>query len=183
MDINQVISRNLQHLREQTGMSLGKLSEKTGLSKAVLSQIEKGNSNPTINTIWKIAEAFGVTYSALLESKRVTVEKVAYEDLAFQKDDDTHYRIGCYFSSNLSRNFELFLLELDPGVEHVTDGHKKISEEYLFVKEGSVEIVVDNSTFRLKEGDSMTFDGLVRHSYKNVSDRIAKVYCINYYPN
>ncbi|MGN0902761.1 MAG: helix-turn-helix domain-containing protein [Succinivibrio sp.] len=183
MDINQVISRNLQHLRAQTGMSLGKLSEKTGLSKAVLSQIEKGNSNPTINTIWKIAEAFGVTYSALLESKRVTVEKVAYEDLAFQKDDETHYRIGCYFSSNLSRNFELFLLELDPGVEHVTDGHKKISEEYLFVKDGEIEMVIGNSTFHLKEGDSMTFDGQARHMYRNASDKIAKVYCINYYPS
>lgn len=183
MDINQVISRNLQQLRLQTNMTLGKLSEKTGLSKAVLSQIEKGNSNPTINTIWKIAEAFGVTYSALLESKRVTAQKVTLDQVAFQKDDDSHYRIGCIFPSNINRNFEMFMLILDPDSEHVTDGHKKISEEYLFVQEGCIEIVVEDTSFKLKTGDSMCFDGMVRHVYKNPYQRVAKVYCMNYYGN
>lgn len=181
MDINQVISRNLQHLRLQTNMTLGKLSEKTGLSKAVLSQIEKGNANPTINTIWKIAEAFGVTYSALLESKRVTAEKVTLDQIAFQKDDDGHYRIGCLFPSNVNRNFEMFMMILDPGTEHVTDGHKKISEEYLFVQEGNVEIIVADTSFKLKTGDSMCFDGMLRHVYKNTDAQTAKVYCMNYY--
>ena len=73
------------------------------------------------------------------------------------------------------------MLILDAGSEHVTDGHKKISEEYLFVQEGSVEIIVGDTSFKLKTGDSMCFDGMSRHVYKNQTKEIAKVYCMNYY--
>ena len=57
------------------------------------------------------------------------------------------------------------------------------TEEYLFVQEGCIEIVVEDTSFKLKTGDSMCFDGMVRHVYKNPYQRVAKVYCMNYYGN
>ena len=55
MNLNEIIAVNLKRLRAERGFSLGKLSELSGVSKVMLSQIEKGESNPTINTLWKIA--------------------------------------------------------------------------------------------------------------------------------
>ena len=75
MEISAIIGNNLQQLRKEQGLSLDQLALKTGVSKAVLSQLENGKVNPTINTIWKIATALHVTYSALLEPPRENVQK------------------------------------------------------------------------------------------------------------
>ncbi|MCH3927031.1 MAG: helix-turn-helix domain-containing protein [Atopobiaceae bacterium] len=64
MDISQILGQNLHRLRTERQLSLGQLAEKSGLSKVMLSQIEKGTSNPTVNTLWKIANGLGVSYSA-----------------------------------------------------------------------------------------------------------------------
>lgn len=58
MELGKVIAINLKQLRTERNLTLGQLSKISGISKAMLSDIEKGNSNPTINTIWKIAQWF-----------------------------------------------------------------------------------------------------------------------------
>ena len=66
MNFNDIISANLKKLRTDGNLSLGQLSELSGVSKVMLSQIEKGESNPTINTIWKIANGLQVTYTSYI---------------------------------------------------------------------------------------------------------------------
>lgn len=182
MDINELIGYNLQNLRSRQNLSIGKLAELTGLSKAVISQIEKGSANPTINTIWKLAAALHVPYSAILEPENVTAKKVAAEDLVPQLDEDGHYRISCYFPSTPERRFELFLLEFDPKTIHVTEGQTEQSEEYLVVKKGKISLEVGEEKFILKAGDSLGFDASERHVYKNMSEGVSQAVCINYYP-
>ena len=68
MNLNDVIAVNLKRLRTERNLSLGGLAELSGVSKVMLSQIEKGESNPTINTIWKIAVGLQVSYTRLIDS-------------------------------------------------------------------------------------------------------------------
>ncbi len=182
MDINNLIAQNLIRIRTGKNMSLGQLSAKTKLSKAVLSQIEKGSSNPTINTIWKIAEGLEVSYSALLEPKRRLIEKVRYEELEFQSDDEGHYRLACYFPCNSRRNFEQFILILDPHSEHQTDAHARVSDEQLLVQQGSLVMEIGGELFHLHEGDALYFDATVKHVYRNETADTVRVFCTNYYP-
>ena len=67
MEIGEIIAYNLKRIREERNLSLGQLADSAGVSKVVLSQIEKGDSNPTINTIWKITGALQLPYTSLLE--------------------------------------------------------------------------------------------------------------------
>lgn len=182
MNVNEIIAVNLQDLRLSQNKSLGQLAEETRLSKAVLSNIEKGKANPTINTIWKIAEALHVPYSALLELRETAVHKVAESDLVMQCDEQGHYRIGCYYSSTPERDFECFLLAFDPGVKHVTEGHTEHSHEYIFVREGKLKIEVAGKVFFLQTGDSLTFDATLRHTYANEGEAVCEALCINHYP-
>ena len=71
MDINQIIAENLRRLRTERNLSLGQLSTLSEVSKVMLSQIEKGETNPTINTVWKIANGLKVTYTMLLEQQNI----------------------------------------------------------------------------------------------------------------
>ena len=67
MEIGKIIAYNLKKLREEQNLSQGQLAERAGVSKVIISQIEKGDSNPTINTIWKLTSALGLPYTSLLE--------------------------------------------------------------------------------------------------------------------
>ena len=67
MEIGEIIAYNLKKLREEQNLSQGQLAERAGVSKVIISQIEKGDSNPTINTIWKLTSALGLPYTSLLE--------------------------------------------------------------------------------------------------------------------
>ena len=154
MDMNQVIAENLQTLRTAQNLSLGQLSERTGLSKAVLSQMERGGSNPTINTILKIAGALGVPYSALLEPHSVRAKKITHAEINMQPDEGGHYRIGCYYPGTNERKFEWYLLEFDPGCVHASCGHGERTEEYVLVKTGILSIEVDGEIYELHEGDA-----------------------------
>ncbi|MGI6212801.1 MAG: helix-turn-helix domain-containing protein [Anaerovoracaceae bacterium] len=182
MDLNELIAENLQSLRTARNLSISQLAEKTGLSKAVLSQMERGNGNPTINTVWKIAEALHVPYSAILEPRRSEVEKVSKADLQPQSDDGGHYRISCYYPSTPDRDFEWFLLDFDPHTSHVTEGHVENSQEFVIVSRGKIRIEVNGRSFVLEEGDSLRFDATLRHVYRNEEEEGAQAYCINYYP-
>src|ERR1700722_4597622 len=65
------ISLTLKTLRRERGWSLDKAAEETGVSKAMLGQIERQESSPTISTLWKIASGFDTSFSSFLEKKQV----------------------------------------------------------------------------------------------------------------
>src|SRR5262245_40312410 len=68
-DLTPVVGGNLRRLRSQRGLSLERLSQLSGVSRAMLGQIELGQSAPTINVLWKISSALGVPFSALISSR------------------------------------------------------------------------------------------------------------------
>lgn len=108
MDLGKIIAFNLNKLRTERSLTLGQLAKLSGISKAILSDIEKGGSNPTINTIWKIANGLNVPYTRLMEVKEPDGTVVRRSDTAEQSDETGVYRVHCYFSTAPERNFELF---------------------------------------------------------------------------
>src|SRR6266540_2630709 len=68
-DLTPVVGSNLRRLRTQHGLSLERLAKASGVSRAMLGQIELGQSTPTINVLWKISSALGVPFSALISAR------------------------------------------------------------------------------------------------------------------
>lgn len=97
MDLGKIIAFNLNKLRTERSLTLGQLAKLSGISKAILSDIEKGGSNPTINTIWKIANGLNVPYTRLMEVKEPDGTVVRRSDTAEQSDETGVYRVHCYF--------------------------------------------------------------------------------------
>lgn len=182
MEINQVIAENLRKLREQNHLSIGQLAERTGLSKVMLSQLEKGGSNPTINNIWKIANALGVPYTALLDSTGSTAAVLRRSELQVQESEDGHYRILCYYSSSAERNFECFQMELDGGCDYTSIGHRNRALEYVIVQNGVLEIETQGQSFTLQPGDAISFQASEQHRYRSKGEAAVSAFIINYYP-
>ena len=182
MEIDKVIAENLKRLREQQNLSQGQLAEKAGLSKVMLGNLERGGANPTINNIWKIANALGVPYTALLDSTGVSASVLRRDDLPVQCSEDGHYRITCYYGSSAERNFEWFHMELDSGSHYTSIGHKERALEYIIVNSGELQVETQGQVYSLHAGDSISFQSSEMHRYINVGDQMLSAFIINYYP-
>jgi Predicted transcriptional regulators len=182
MEINQIIAENLKRLRTERNFSLSGLSELCGISKVMLSQIEKGDTNPTINTLWKIANGLKVPYTVLLDQKEKETAVIRKKELSPQLAEDGHYRLYCYYTNNPHRNFEMFQLELDKGRSYTSIGHSEKSEEYIMVLEGELSLTIENHTYVVEANDTISFQASSQHIYTNSGTGTLKVSVTNYYP-
>ncbi|MBF4694738.1 helix-turn-helix domain-containing protein [Fusibacter ferrireducens] len=182
MNLNGIIAANLKRLRLERNLSLGQLAELSEVSKVMLSQIEKGDSNPTINMIWKIANGLKVPYTALIDEQDDASEVVPRQNRTEQYDSNGHYRIFKYYSNSPIRNFELFIVELDQGTEHISVGHSEKSQEYILVLEGSLLLKANDHEYLLEKEDSISFSSATPHHYINHGENTVKAVVINYYP-
>ncbi|MFW2487192.1 helix-turn-helix domain-containing protein [Clostridium chromiireducens] len=181
MNLNNIIASNLKRLRTERQLSLGKLSEICGVSKVMLGQIERGESNPTINTIWKIASGLKIPYTSLIDEPIKTDILIKKEDSTKQESPDKKYRVYCHFTSNVNRNFELFTVELDGNSSYESNSHGEKTQEYIILYRGQLSLTVDNTNYILNPGDSIVFDSSKPHSYSNLSDDMVQMALINYY--
>lgn len=179
MEIGDIIATNLRRIREERHLSLSQLAEQAGVSKVILSQIEKGDSNPTINTIWKITGALQLPYTSLLEpieAQAVHVRKIDIPDL-----DEGKYHIFNYYSKDQNRNFEIYQIEMDVGCVHDSIGHSTNSSEYIMLIEGRMILDVNGHEYVLDQDDALFFDASYPHTYKNISEqRVKAVLIISY---
>ena len=183
MEIGKIIAFNIKHLRMERNLSLTQLSEVSGVSKAMLSDIEKGNGNPTINTIWKIANGLKVPYTKLMDGVDNKATLVRKCDAPSQSGETDDYKVYCYYPTTPTRNFELFYVELQGNSSNSSIGHSDKAQEYVFIIEGQLTIKTDNTEYILEKGDSLTFDSSIAHTYFNSKNDIALFMVINYYPS
>ncbi|NLL45910.1 MAG: helix-turn-helix domain-containing protein [Clostridiales bacterium] len=182
MEITHVIGVNLKRLRTERNLSLGQLAELSDVSKVMLSQIEKGDTNPTINTIWKIANGLKVPYTALLEQQKHDTSVMKKSEINVQSDENGHYRVYCYYENTPLRNFEFFQIELDAGYSHTSIGHSEKVQEYILVLEGELSLTVNGRTHILQADDSISFIATADHTYTASGTETLKAAIINFYP-
>lgn len=182
-DLGRIIAMNLKQLRTERSLTLGQLAKESGVSKAILSDMEKGESNPTINTIIKVSKGLNVPYSRLMEGVEPESTLVRQQETVMQANENHHYRIFCYFTTSPKRNFELFRVELDPNSSNVSIAHPPKSQEYLYVLEGELTLETETASYTLHPGDSLGFASSVPHTYHNRQTEQAVFLCINYHPN
>lgn len=96
-DVQSIISKNVRLLRDQKKLSLEKMAELTGVSKTMIGQIERGESTPTITTLWKIANGLKVSFSELIHAPQPEIKVVRNEDAQILTEDDGRYRVYTTF--------------------------------------------------------------------------------------
>lgn len=183
-NLSVLVSKNVKRLRIKRGYSLEGLAKLSGVSRAMLSQIELGRSVPTINIVFKIARAFDVPFSALLaekggqkghilpasESKTLTSASGAFSTRAL-------------FPLDTERKTEFYELRLAAGGTESADPHPAGTLENLVVVRGLVEITTQDERYRLAAGDAVLFQADALHSYRNPGGEEALVYLVMTYPD
>jgi len=180
-DFNSIIGKNLNTLRKQKDLSLDKVAELTGVSKGMLAQMEKGVSNPTVTTLWKIAKGLNVSFSYFMEEEDKEIVHICHNDIIPIIESDEKMRLYPLFPYDTERKFEVFLIELEPGCIHQSLAHNKGAEEYVIVTRGQMEVVIEDLTYKLSYGDAMRYFANKPHSYRNKTNDIVSFQHIIYY--
>ena len=167
------ISSTLKELRSQRGWSLDVTSQKTSVSKAMLGQIERGESSPTIATLWKIASGFDVSFSSLVEDVQPYQPGFVHRKPELQqlhKQDDKINVMPIFpFDENLG--FEVFIIELLPGCTHLSPPHQKGVIEHVIPVTGSIEVLVQEEWRQVNQHEGLRFNASLPHGYRNLSDQ------------
>lgn len=179
------MSRNLafqlKKIRQQRSFSLDDLAKLTNVSKAQLAQIEKGESNPTVSTIWKIAAGLRISFSSLLQPPMGHFMKFSSKDAPHVDEDDGRYRVYSIIPYNPDRGWELYKIEMEPGAKSRSDAHTEGVEETVTVIQGQAVITAGDMFEQLVEGDTLVFSGHQEHEYRNTSDKLTILHLILQY--
>lgn len=180
-DFNTIIGKNLNNIRKQKNMSLDKVAELTGVSKGMLAQIEKGLSNPTVTTLWKIATGLNVSFSYFMEEEERDIAVIYRNNIKPIMESDKKMKVYPLFSYDTTRRFEVFTIDLEPGCIHKSSPHNDGTEEYIIVTCGVMEAFVGDTTYKLCCGDAIRYLANKPHCYINSSDSQVTFQHIIYY--
>jgi transcriptional regulator with XRE-family HTH domain len=172
-DMNLLVSQNLKRIREERRLSLDKLADLTGVSKSMLGQIERGDSSPTIATVWKIANGLKVSFTALLSLPQTDTAVVRKTDIQPLVEDNGKYRLYPFFPIEDGRPFEIYTIEIDQGGYLSAEPHPEGTQEFLTVYAGELTVRAGIEEHRVAAGDSIRFRADRPHSYHNPGDRMA----------
>lgn len=176
------IGGNLRRLRSEQGLSLDKLAHLAGVSRAMLGQIELGQSTPTIKTLWKISRALELPFSALISGKSNsgTTLLTGSQTRRLSNQNGT-FVSRALFPLGGPRRVEFYELWLAPHAEERAVAHPPGTVEHLALSRGSALIEVDGAHYALNAGDVLTFEADVPHAYRNTTDNEALLYLVMIY--
>lgn len=177
------LGENLQRIRRERNLSFDQLAGLTGVSKSMLRQIEIGQSNPTIATIWKIANGLRVPFTVLLREKTQEIALRDFKEKNPMRAESSGYRLYPLTAYNPQRAFETYYVELDPGTVLEAEPHQGNAEEHVFVLKGQIEIAVASNDFVVGQEQFISFQADCPHQYRNVGMEMAvAMMLISYLP-
>ncbi|MFD7427164.1 helix-turn-helix domain-containing protein [Streptomyces sp. NPDC059818] len=156
------LAGNLNRRRLKHGWSLRELSAATGVSKGLLSQIERAEANPTVDVLVRIADALGTDCTDLLRRPLLRPEIVRAAELVEPEDETS---VTLLYSGHEQGRMEIYRTRLHPHAQSQVSSHGADSVEYVLVLSGQVTLVVNDVPHLLDAGDTARFSGLSSHYY------------------
>lgn len=160
------VAKHLRQQRKARGLSLDKTAALTGVSKAMLGQIERGESSPTIATLWKIASGINTSFSAFFAHD----DQLCRHDMAFP--DDPNMEVETLFPYQEDAGFEMFEITLTDFHQQHSSPHAHGVIEHILVLEGELVVQCGDVLHTLKMGERMRFFADQEHGYFARSDRV-----------
>ena len=172
------VATSLRELREARNISMRTLATKSGLSANALSMIERGKTSPSVSTLYKLADALGVSITAFFGNQ--TDKK----QIIFLKSDErtrisfTRGVFEALGGEQFAGHVEPFMLTLESGAASGPHSMAHTGHEFVFCLRGKLEYYVDRQIFQLEAGDSLLFASKLQHKWKNPSNTVTNALII-----
>ena len=170
----------VKELRRKRGWTLEQTSAACGVSRSMLSEIERGRANPTLAVAYRIAQAFGMTLGDLVDAPSAAsrIDVIRADDRAFHYRSDRNCRIRTLSPLYLEKSVEYYEITLRPGGVLRSQPHFEGARELLTVQQGTVRVTSARDRDELARGDSAHYPADVPHAIENIGNEEAIVYLV-----
>jgi len=181
--ISRHLGARVKDLRKLRGWSLDALANASGVSRSMLSDIEREQANPTLAVTLRIAQAFGMSLGELIEmpSASSSVTVIRADDHAYDYRSDKFSRIRTLSPLNLEKDVEFYEVQLQPGGALRSAPHFEGTREFLAVQKGQVRVESSEDSETLNPGDSASYRADVPHAIVNVGKGEAVIFLVDIY--
>lgn len=175
-----LIGDKLKEIRKAQKTTLTELSQSSGVQLATLSRIENKKMTGTIESHIAIARALGVDVVELYQSLTQEKKKIEVSDEktseVFSHNDKSSFEI--LTKNVLNKQMMPTLIKIEPNGATQQEQAKPKSEKFIFVLDGTTEVVIDRKSISLKKNQTLYFDSSLPHVFKNTSKGITKLLCV-----
>jgi len=180
------VGDTLAALRQERALSLDELSRLAGVSKSMLSQIERAQANPTVAVVWRLANALGVPIGDLLATAAPrtapVVTLVPQHATPTLRNSAGSSELRILGPLELAGRFEWYALSLQPGGALESQAHEAGTQEHLTLLSGAIEVVAGDERQRLKLGDTARYASDRPHAIRNVGKGPAQGWLVVVHP-
>ena len=164
------LGKTIQRLRKAYNMSLGDLSETSGVAKSIISQIERNETNPTLSTVYRLSRALDTTIDEVLrrDGQEVFLEHQTKSAVPILESQDGLCRLAIAGPLNLVEQVQWYDFQAKPEGVLESDPHPPGTVENLYMLKGEIEITAGDQTRRIKTGEALRFRGDLPHKIVNV---------------
>ena len=182
-DVSRHVCRRIHELRQKLGWSLDVLSQASGVSRSMLSQIEREQANPTLAVTVKIANALGMSLAELLEqvAQVRNIEIIRAEDRQHIFRADGNCSIRTLSPLHLEKDVEFYEVLLTPDGALRSAPHFEGTREFLTVQKGKVQVTSETEVTELNKGDSASYRADVPHEIRNLAKAESLVFLVVIY--
>lgn len=181
--ITEHLGSRVKDLRAKRGWSLEALANASGVSRSMLSQIEREQANPTLAVTLRIAQAFGLGLGELLQMPGATsaVNVIRADDHSYQYRSDKDCRIRTLSPLNLEKDVEFYEVQLEPGGALRSAPHFEGTREFLTVQKGRIRVESGPDAEELNPGDSASYRADLPHALINLGKGQATLFLVDIY--
>ncbi|MDS0525249.1 XRE family transcriptional regulator [Clostridium sp. SHJSY1] len=179
-DININIGENLKKIRKSRFLTIDALSANSGVSKSMISEIERGIRNPSINILWNLANALKIPLNSFLKDNTLNSPMI-YKMGDYASIEGNNYTFHPLMDFDEDKKFEIYFNEYMPKSQTEDSFHYEGVEEYLLVTSGSLILSLEDTKYTVNEGEVIHFKADRQHHYCNETKIVAKAFILMFY--
>jgi transcriptional regulator with XRE-family HTH domain len=176
---SEPIGKRLMKLRKERKLTLRHLGNETGLATTYITQVEKGEVIPPVSVILQLSRALEIDSGILLKEKRKHAAKQSAKD--YQKRTEA-YTYETLTPEARHRHLKAFRIFIDPKSEHQGVSYQHLGEEFIYVLEGKIEVMVGENKNTLEPNQCLHFNSSIVHRLRNISTEKAELLVVLYTP-
>lgn len=177
---SNIIGENLKKIRKLRELTLDELSTNSGVSKSMISEIERGLRNPSISTLWDIANSLKVPLNYFLKGNNLD-SPIIYKINEKSTIKGENYSFHPLLNFDEDRRFEIYFNEYLPKSRTDSSIHYNGVEEYALITSGELTLYIDDKKYTAREGEVIHFIGNRHHFYANETDINVKAFVLMFY--
>ncbi|EMH4165205.1 helix-turn-helix transcriptional regulator [Pluralibacter gergoviae] len=161
-----LIAKSLVRERARTGLSLAEVARRAGIAKSTLSQLESGNGNPSLETLWSLCVALDIPFARLLESPQNQTQVIRRGEGTKVVAEKGNYEAILLAACPPGARRDIYLLQTQPGADRISAPHIPGSVEHIIITQGRARVGLTEAPEVLNAGDYICYPGDREHLFQ-----------------